>query len=291
MNVRFPIPRSEVPRLKDAGAHSGLAVPEPERSAAKPQSDTCSLEHSTAAPVSSALSSNVSLEGVEAVLWDEITFRRPLQFVQQHAYCAEDVHLLSSFLELTPLTTVEPAACKLLLRVLRFLRLCDYSLEDICTILAHASAYFLDTYIQCGKQMQAGEMGHVLGTLIFIAHCYVQDETCPLNLWHKHLFWKYCPLKMLNAAVVRLIELRRYRLRIADADLSKRLSHLYTSIARFGTLDLRHFGRFRPSLRSGLNEASDASKCLVGASVGYPSASENRGLRSSSSSGRLRLCT
>lgn len=289
MNVSFPVPRTEVPRSRDAGGLAVTSAAEPERSAAKPLARPRSDTFSTAAPVSSGLSSNISLEGVEAVLWDEITFRRPLQSVQQHAYCAEDVHLISGFLELTPLTMVETAACKLLLRVLRFLRLCDYSLEDICTILAHASAYFLDTYAQCGKQMQAGEIGNVLGTLIFIAHCYVQDETCPLHLWHKHLFWKYCPLKMLNAAVVRLMEIRRFRLRISDADLRKRLSHLYTSIARFGTLDLRHFGRFRPSLRSGLNEASDFSKCAGGAPVSHPPASENEGQRSSSS--RLRFCT
>jgi len=287
MNVPFPVPRTQVPESRVAGELAASAA-ELERSAAKPRTDTLS----TAAPVSSGLPSNISLEGVEAVTWDEVSFRRPLQSVQQHAYCAEDIHLISSFLELTPLTTVETAACKLLLRVLRFLRLCDYSLEDICTILAHASAYFLDTYAQCGKQMQAGEMGHVLGTLIFIAHCYVQDETCPLNLWHKHLFWKYCPLKMLNAAVVRLMEIRRYRLRISDADLSKRLSHLYMSIARFGTLDLRHFGRFRPSLRS-------TSYCKPGSTSNYtegggdilvscPPTSEKEGQRASSS--RLRFC-
>ena len=69
--------------------------------------------------------------------------------------------------------------------------------QDICAILAHASAYFMDVYSQCAgmqaghhvlnidfrndlssfqKLAQATEVGHILATLIFIAHCYVQDE-------------------------------------------------------------------------------------------------------------------
>eukprot|EP00441_Pelagodinium_beii_P024060 CAMPEP_0197676708 /NCGR_PEP_ID=MMETSP1338-20131121/87247_1 /TAXON_ID=43686 ORGANISM="Pelagodinium beii, Strain RCC1491" /NCGR_SAMPLE_ID=MMETSP1338 /ASSEMBLY_ACC=CAM_ASM_000754 /LENGTH=90 /DNA_ID=CAMNT_0043257427 /DNA_START=505 /DNA_END=773 /DNA_ORIENTATION=+ len=90
--------------------------------------------------------------------------------------------------------------------------------------------------------MEAGEVGNVLATLLFIAHCFVQDETCPLNVWHKHLFKKYCSLKVLNAAVMRLLELCRYKLRITDADLAKRLSHLHASIDRFGSIDARNLG-------------------------------------------------
>ncbi|CAE8646969.1 unnamed protein product, partial [Polarella glacialis] len=190
-----------------------------------------------------AASSSARLEGIEAVRWDEVAFKQDIWPLRAYAYCGEDVHLLSGFLELTPLQGIDPEAVKLNLRVLRFLRLCDYSVEDICTILAHASAYFLDAWEQCGNRMEAGEVGNVLACLLFVAHCYAQDETCPLSVWHKHLFRKYCPLKVLNSAVMRLMEIRGYLLRISDSDLSRRMCHLHSSIRRFGSIDPAALGR------------------------------------------------
>jgi len=161
--------------------------------------------------------------------------------VRLHAWSAEDVPLLSRFLELTPLTSIVPPAAKLLLRVLRFLHMCDYHMEDICVTLAHASAYFVDAYTKC-TTMEATEVGHILATLVFIAHCFVQDETCPLHVWHKHLFKRYCSLRVLNSAVVKLMEIRRYRLRLAENDLWKRLGALASSVEHFGSVDAS-FGR------------------------------------------------
>lgn len=115
------------------------------------------------------------------------------------------------------LREIDGDAVKLLLRVLKFLRMCDYSLEDLCSILVHASAYFIDAWELCGSHMDRNEVGNVLATLIFVAHCYVQDETCPLHVWHHYLFRKYCPLRTLNAAIIRLLEIRGYVLRL-DVD-------------------------------------------------------------------------
>mmetsp|Transcript_44617 Transcript_44617/g.103157 ORF Transcript_44617/g.103157 Transcript_44617/m.103157 type:complete len:295 (+) Transcript_44617:77-961(+) len=183
---------------------------------------------------SSSEASSSQFKGLssDAVVWDDIKFARHIQPYRQHAHSADDIHLLSCFLELAQLPDVEGDAVKLLLRVLRFLRLCDYSVEDICSILAHASAYFVDTYLLCGNQMDANEVGNVLATLVFVAHCYVQDETCPLHVWHRHLFRKYCPLKTLNAAVVRLLEIRRYKLRLDSEDLSWRFKCLLQAAQR-----------------------------------------------------------
>lgn len=145
-------------------------------------------------------------------------------------YCLDDPYLLSSFLELIQIDSIDGGGIKLLLKVLRFLRLCDYSGDDIIAILAHASAYFKDAFAHCGSHMEAGEVGNILATLIFIAHCYVQDETCPLHVWHQHLFKKYCTVKVLNSAVIRLMELRRYILRLDDAEMNQRMLHLHHSL-------------------------------------------------------------
>jgi len=112
------------------------------------------------------------------------------------------------------------------LRALKFLHLCDYSVDDICSILAHASSYFGDVYVLCGSHMDPVEVGNILVTLMFVAHCYVQDETCPLHVWHKHLFRKYCPLSKLSAAVLRLMEIRGYVLRLDLEELGYRYGQM-----------------------------------------------------------------
>lgn len=256
-DVPFPVPRPEA-------SSSGKGGDGRNGDFARARSETGSTAVLSVVGSSSVASSRSALEGVEAVQWDEIVFRSELFPLRAYAYCGEDVYLLSAFIELTPLQTVDMGAVKLLFRVLRFLRLCDYSVEDICTILAHASSYFLDIYAQCGNQMEAGEVGNVLATLLFLAHCYVQDETCPLGVWHKHLFRKYCPLRVLNAAVLRLLELRGYYLRLEDADLSRRLSHLYSSIERFGRISLGSLG----SLRQNSNASASGRRGAASSSTG-----------------------
>lgn len=164
--------------------------------------------------------------GMHEVVWPDLHLGERIQPYQNYAHCVGDVHLLARFLELTEVPDIQGDSIKLLFRTLKFLRLCDYTQEDICSILAHASAYFTDAWVLCGSQMDASEVGNVLATLTYVAHCYVQDETCPLHIWHQHLFRKYCPLKTLNAAVIRLMQIRRYVLRLTSEDLNYRFGGL-----------------------------------------------------------------
>ena len=55
--------------------------------------------------------------------------------------------------------------------------------------------------------------------LCFTAHSYVLDECCPLKIWHQYLFRKYCDLKTLNDAVIRLLMLLDFKLRVPDRDI------------------------------------------------------------------------
>merc|ERR1712232_1369330 len=103
----------------------------------------------------------------------------------------------------------------------------------MCSVLAHASSYFLDTYAKCGDGMDASEVGNVLALLIFLAHSYVLDETCRLKTWHKYLFTKYCSLGMLSSAVMRIMEIRNYHLRLEDEDLKQRYTALMRASAKF----------------------------------------------------------
>jgi len=160
------------------------------------------------------------------IAWDEIRLGHVIRSCGHYAHCTDDLRLLGMFFELAGIEEIHGDSVKLLLRTFKFLRLCDYSAEDLCSILAHTSSYFSRVHALCGDQMDGRELGNVLATLMFLAHCFVQDETCPLNVWHRYLFSKYCPLKTLNAAVIRLMELLKYLLRLQDVDLQWRFGSL-----------------------------------------------------------------
>lgn len=173
----------------------------------------------------------------EVDAWSSMRYRNQMQACRAYAHHPDDVFLLDTFLSLAELPDIDENSVQLLLRTLKLLRLCDYSIEDLCSILAHASAYFLDAFGLCGVHMDASEVGNVLVTLMFVAHCYVQDETCPLHVWHQHLFRKYCPLRTLNAAIIRLLEIRQYVLRLHSQDLDRRYSALFKACSQSAEAD------------------------------------------------------
>jgi hypothetical protein len=171
--------------------------------------------------------------------WGIERITRYLLPYREYAHSGEDINLLARVLELCRVSEADSETAKLLLRAIKFLRLCDYSSEDICSTLAHATAYFVDAFSLCGNQMDSCEVGNVLTTLMFIAHCYVQDETCPLHVWHQHLFQKYCPLRTLNVAIVRLMEIRRYVLRLEQDDFDRRYFSLLQASQKQAAFELK----------------------------------------------------
>jgi len=149
-----------------------------------------------------------------------------IQPVYRHAHSTDDIYLLAAFLDLAEVPDLDSNSAKLLLRMLRLLHRCSYSAVDICSILAHASVYFIEVFALCGNYMDATEVGNVLVTMVFLAHSYIQDETCPLPVWHQYLFRGYCPLKKLSEAIMRVMAIRKYILRVEDKDLSTRYEKL-----------------------------------------------------------------
>jgi len=139
------------------------------------------------------------------------------------------LRLMTRFLDLCGLTDdVAGTTTKLLLKCIDMLYRCKYSTLDLCSVLAHASAYFQDAYGLCGNNMDSSEVGNVLVLIIYIAHCYVQDETCPLKVWHKYLFKKYCSVDTLDAAIIRIMEIRGFVLRVPDEDFQRAFAYLST---------------------------------------------------------------
>jgi len=115
---------------------------------------------------------------------------------------------------------------KTVLQGVRLMHLCDYNYSDVVVTLAHASIYFRSTFQAIGYKMSDYEAAHVCVLLIYLAHCFVLDETCPLRCWQKHIFRKYCTLKVLDAALFRLFHMRDFRLRITEEEEKHALSVL-----------------------------------------------------------------
>lgn len=105
---------------------------------------------------------------------------------------------------------------KKVLQGVKLMHLCDYSYSDVVVTLAYATVYFQSTFAAIGDKMNAYEASHVSVLLIYLAHSFILDETCPLRIWHKHIFKKYCNLKVLDAALFRVFQLRDYKLRITE---------------------------------------------------------------------------
>jgi hypothetical protein len=146
--------------------------------------------------------------------------------VQRYARSDKDIYLANTFLELSSVADIDEAGTKLVLLAIKFLRQCSYADIDVISILAHASAYFADVYALCGNAMSPDEVGNVLVTSMFLAHSYVQDETCPLSVWHRHLFKGYCTLREMDDAVLQVMAIRRYVLRLPDDDHRARIGAL-----------------------------------------------------------------
>jgi len=115
---------------------------------------------------------------------------------------------------------------KTVLQGVRLMHLCDYNYSDVVVTLAYASVYFGTAFSAIGHKMGDNEAAYVCVLLIYLAHSYVLDETCPLRFWQKHIFRKYCNVKVLDAALFRLFHRRDFRLRITEDEERRAMSRL-----------------------------------------------------------------
>jgi len=139
-----------------------------------------------------------------------------------------DMELVKIAATMMDLTELPQESAKLLLRCVRFLKSCGYHIEDVCLILAHSNIYFLDVCQKCGK-MPHNEAVHIIMVLMYMAHAYVQDEHCPLHVWHEYLFRSYCKLATLDKALYSMMKMRGYILRVDEADVKERHARLLAS--------------------------------------------------------------
>jgi len=108
------------------------------------------------------------------------------------------------------------------MRTFKFLRDARYSVEDISSVSTHASVYFSDVFASRGAYMSDEEVGHTMIVCMFLAHSYVLDNPCSSRRWHRKLLSGYCTFSVLEEAIMHLMRIREYSLRIADQILTKR---------------------------------------------------------------------
>lgn len=227
-SVAAPMCLAETAIPVDATCCAGYAAPPSDSGSTIAPSTPMSTRSSTSGMSTQSSARSYRRDVSTGISWHSMRLGHRIQPSVKYAHQVSDVYLLSCFLDLAQVQDISCESTKLLFRTVKMLRACDFSTEDICSILAHASAYFVEVYKSCGDGMDANEVGNVLALLIFLAHSYVLDETCRLKVWHKYLFSKYCSLEMLSSAVMRLMEVLGYLLRVADEDLKQR----YTSLLR-----------------------------------------------------------
>lgn len=138
--------------------------------------------------------------------------------------------LAVEFLELAGLPSADGEIYRCVLKAVRMLLSCGFQIEDVCMVLTFASVYFLDITKKCPvKGMGEGEAANILMLLMYLAHSYVQDEHCPLRVWHKHLFRDYCQMPTLDRALMCLMKMRGYLLRVEEAEVQWRHERLVAS--------------------------------------------------------------
>jgi hypothetical protein len=215
--------------FKCARSHKASVYPTSETAA---ESSTESDVASTSAGAESLTDVSVidSPRGPVIVTKEHMPLWQRIELNQKYAFAEADIYLVFVYIELAVQGDVPDSAIKLLLDAVKLMRQCEFEVDDICSVLAHASAYFRSIYATCGNYMDDDEKGYILAALVYLAHTFVIDENCPLKYWHKRLFRRYSVLKVLDAAVMRMLKLLNYRLRVDETELNPLYERLQQAV-------------------------------------------------------------
>jgi len=55
------------------------------------------------------------------------------------------------------------------------------------------------------------------------AHCYLQDEACPMKYWRKNIYGEhYCSIRVLNAAAMKVFKILKFKLHVPEEERLQR---------------------------------------------------------------------
>uniref|UniRef100_A0A0G4HYA5 Uncharacterized protein n=1 Tax=Chromera velia CCMP2878 TaxID=1169474 RepID=A0A0G4HYA5_9ALVE len=140
------------------------------------------------------------------------------------AYMNCDTHVVQRFSILTGIGS-NVFGQKLLLRMMKMLHLCKYHVTDIIYIMALASCQLDDCFSKLSV-MDGKERANVCVLQVFLSHCWLQDETCPIKVWHSNLFKSYCTFATLQDALFKLFLIQEFSLKVDDQRVHQRVREL-----------------------------------------------------------------
>eukprot|EP00916_Digyalum_oweni_P011687 GHVL01019441.1.p1 GENE.GHVL01019441.1~~GHVL01019441.1.p1 ORF type:complete len:213 (+),score=30.00 GHVL01019441.1:107-745(+) len=154
----------------------------------------------------------------------------PLYFVESnlnlHEYIGQRISPTRVCMALAALFAIpydqvylEPLVC-----ATRMLVSCKYEWTDVLYILALAGVQFHKSMSKLSVT-DSKERCYMLSLQLFLAHSWLQDETCPLRIWHTYVFKNYCSLPTLGGALWKLFLIQEFSL---DHEETK-----VTSVARY----------------------------------------------------------
>lgn len=135
---------------------------------------------------------------------------------------------VGAFLTLAKLPVSQEVTASILSTLVLFRRM-NYDDTDILSVMSHASAYSACIQ-QRSLGTSAGELGSLLVVCIYAAHGWVMDLHCPARVWFADVLERRCSIKAFNKAIMHLMRLRGYRLRITPRSLSERFNNLKSAI-------------------------------------------------------------
>jgi hypothetical protein len=204
----------------------GLAEPTPWSESQKshpvssPTASTASATASNETSFSKETPHSECSEGFDFPSPEEVRYVKPE---------AWEVAVRARFSDLIGLEPDERVSRELINRMVRMLRLCNYPLDSINSVLAASLALFekvCNALPAGGKNMVPVERTAIAILSCYLEHTYILDETCPLHYWQARIYVDYCSVKELNLAVVKILRLIKYRLSVTPEAVASYLEKL-----------------------------------------------------------------
>lgn len=152
-----------------------------------------------------------------------------IEALHQRAQIPADVHICIRFCEEAELDPFSQGAITLM-RLIRMLHKAQFPIENIIWILALALCQFQRSLKRLSV-MGRRERANVCVLHAFIAHSYLEDETCPLKVWHANIFQNYCDLSTLQDALFKLLMLQDFTLSANPQQVKMKALRLLTPVA------------------------------------------------------------
>jgi hypothetical protein len=144
----------------------------------------------------------------------------------QLAIVPDDVYVCQRFADAARISEENVACRKMVMRMIRMLRLCDYDSSLILYVLSTALVHLAKVFRVTDKRMEDNERVSIAVLQCYNAHCYLVDEACPMKYWQQSIYADYCDVRVLNMAALKLLKILKFNLSVRDEDVNVELEAL-----------------------------------------------------------------